>query len=186
VVDGDAVLGMMALWLKPRAVVATSMSNFGLEQALQDQGIQLIRTDVGDRFVLEAMLEENLWLGGEQSGHIIFRDVLPAGDGLVTALKVLEIMEMSGKKLSELAAQIPRFPQILRSIPVRSKPPLESVPQIQQAALRVRKSLGTRGRLLLRYSGTEDLCRIMLEGEGEIDRFADDLEQAVLQTIGGA
>jgi phosphoglucosamine mutase len=187
VVDGDAILLMAALYLKERgrlpgnAVVATVMSNIGLEIALRDRGIEMVRTQVGDKYVMEEMLKRGLALGGEQSGHIIFSDHLFTGDGLATALNVLRIMADTGKELSELAGALVTYPQVLVNVRVREKTDLKTVPQIASAMQRVEEQLAGHGRLLVRYSGTEPLLRIMLEGKDndEITGWANDIAGVV-------
>jgi phosphoglucosamine mutase len=187
VVDGDAILLMAAIYLKDRgrlpgnAVVATVMSNIGLEIALRDRGIEMIRTAVGDKHVMEEMVKRGLALGGEQSGHVIFSDHLFTGDGLATALNVLRIMADTGEELSALAAKLVTYPQVLVNVRVKQKTDLEQVPAIAQTLRRVEERLSGQGRLLVRYSGTEPLLRIMLEGkdEGSIRAWADEIASAV-------
>jgi phosphoglucosamine mutase len=169
-VDGDQILALCAAdmlgagRLPGKTVVATVMSNIGLELALKERGIALIRTQVGDRYVLEAMLQHGYALGGEQSGHIIFVEFNSTGDGVVTALQVLAAMQRSGKRLSELAATMRRYPQILENVRVRRREDLERLPAVQRAIREVEARLGGTGRVLVRFSGTEPLVRVMLEG----------------------
>ena len=187
VVDGDAILLMAAIYLKDRgrlpgpAVVATVMSNIGLEIALRGRGIEMVRTAVGDKYVMEEMVKRGFALGGEQSGHIIFSDHLFTGDGLATALNVLRIMADTGKELHELAAALVTYPQVLVNVRVRQKTDLATVPAIADTMRRVEESLSGNGRLLVRYSGTEPLLRIMLEGkdQGSIRAWADEIADAV-------
>jgi phosphoglucosamine mutase len=187
VVDGDAILLMAAVYLKDRgrlpgpAVVATVMSNIGLEIALRNRGIQLIRTAVGDKYVMEEMVKRGFALGGEQSGHVIFSDHLFTGDGLATALNVLRIMADTGRELSELAAQLVSYPQVLVNVRVKQKTDLATVPAIASTMQKVEQGLAGNGRLLVRYSGTEPLLRIMLEGQdqGTIRAWADEIASAV-------
>jgi phosphoglucosamine mutase len=187
VVDGDAILLMAAIYLKDRgrlpgnAIVATVMSNIGLEIALRDRGIAMVRTHVGDKYVMEEMIKRGIVLGGEQSGHIIFSDHLFTGDGLATALNVLRIMADTGTELSDLAAALVCYPQVLVNVRVREKTDLRTVPQIASTMERVEQQLAGNGRLLVRYSGTEPLLRIMLEGkdDGEIRAWADEIAGAV-------
>ena len=187
VVDGDAILLMAAIYLKDRgrlpgpAVVATVMSNIGLEIALRDRGIELVRTAVGDKYVMEEMVRNGFALGGEQSGHVIFADHLFTGDGLATALSVLRIMADTGKELSELAAQLVTYPQVLVNVRVKQKTDLATVPAIASTMQKVEQGLAGNGRLLVRYSGTEPLLRIMLEGkdQGTIRAWADEIASAV-------
>jgi phosphoglucosamine mutase len=192
VVDGDAVLMMAALQLQREgrlrggAVVATVMSNIGLEMGLREHGIDLVRTPVGDKHVMEQMLARGLALGGEQSGHIIFSDHLFTGDGLGTALQVLRILEMTGRELDELAAAFVRYPQVLVNVRVRARAEFDSVPAIAASIQRVRERVDGQGRLLIRYSGTEPLVRIMIEGKDqrEIQRWADELAEVVRAELG--
>jgi phosphoglucosamine mutase len=191
VVDGDSVLLMGAIYLKERgrlpgpAVVATVMSNIGLEIALRDRGIEMIRTAVGDKYVMEEMVKRGLSLGGEQSGHVIFSDHLFTGDGLATALNVLRIMADTGKELSELASALVTYPQVLVNVRVKQKTDLKAVPAIADAMKRVEERLAGNGRLLVRYSGTEPLLRIMLEGkdDDEITQWANDIAAVVKEQL---
>ena len=192
VLDGDHVMLMCARRmqaegrLRGNAVVATVMSNLGLELALKALGIELIRTQVGDKYVMEEMQKRNLSLGGEQSGHLIFSDYLVTGDGLITALNVLRVMAATGRELADLAGDLTTYPQVLVNVRVREKMRLEAIPQVADAMKKVEERLGVNGRLLVRYSGTEPLLRVMLEGRDkqEIDRLAHDIADAVRQTIG--
>lgn len=187
VVDGDAVLLMAAIYLKDQgrlpgnAIVATVMSNIGLEIALRDRGIEMVRTAVGDKYVMEEMIKRGLALGGEQSGHIIFSEHLFTGDGLATALNVLRIMAHTGKELAELAGALVTYPQVLVNVRVREKADYMLVPAIADTVKRVEQGLAGNGRLLVRYSGTEPLLRIMLEGkdDSEIRAWADEIATAV-------
>ena len=175
VVDGDAILLMSAIYLKDRgrlpgpAVVATVMSNIGLEIALRDRGVEMIRTAVGDKYVMEEMVRGGFALGGEQSGHVIFSDHLFTGDGLATALNVVRIMADSGKELSELAGELVTYPQVLVNVRVKQRTDLATVPAIVSTMRRVEEQLSGNGRLLVRYSGTEPLLRIMLEGKDDAE-----------------
>jgi phosphoglucosamine mutase len=187
VVDGDAVLLVLALFalragrLTGNTVVATVMSNIGLEIALRNHGIRLIRTPVGDRHVMEEMLRGGYVLGGEQSGHVIQSEHLPTGDGLATALGILRVMDATGQTLAELTADLVTYPQTLVNVRVREKVPIESVPAIAAAVDRVEHALAGRGRLLVRYSGTEPLLRIMIEGENQasVQMWAEEIAEAV-------
>ena len=187
VVDGDAVLLVLALAaqragrLTGNTVVATVMSNIGLELALRDHGIRLIRTPVGDKHVMEEMLRGGYVLGGEQSGHVIQTEHLATGDGLATALGVLRVMDTTGQSLAELASGLVTYPQTLVNVRVREKVPVESVPAVAAAVTRVEDALAGRGRLLVRYSGTEPLLRIMIEGEDQasIQMWAEEIAEAV-------
>jgi phosphoglucosamine mutase len=193
--DGDAILFLWARdlltagELRPAKVVATSMSNLGLEEALGELGIEVIRCDVGDRVVVETMRQQGIRLGGEQSGHIVDLHLSSTGDGLITALKVAHLVRRSGGPLSPLLEGFRRFPQILRNLPVDQKPDLDRLPSVQVAAEAVRSRLGDRGRLVLRYSGTEPLARVMIEGPDEetIEAMAEELLGALrLDLAGGA
>jgi phosphoglucosamine mutase len=147
-----------------REVVATVMSNLGLERALQSHGIGLVRTGVGDKYVLEEMLRRNAPLGGEQSGHIVFRDYATTGDGMLTALRVLDVMRASGLKLDELTADMETYPQILVNVRVRERKPIEDLESVRAAVRRTQAEFGAAGRVLVRFSGTEPLARVMVEG----------------------
>ena len=168
------------------AVVATVMSNIGLELALRDRGISLIRTSVGDKYVMEEMVKRGYALGGEQSGHIIFADHLFTGDGLATALKVLRIMAQSGRELADLAGQLVTYPQVLVNVRVKQRSDYLQVPAIAAVIQRVDAALAGHGRLLIRYSGTEPLLRIMLEGkdQAEIRGWADEIASVVKEQLG--
>jgi phosphoglucosamine mutase len=169
--DGDHVLYAMAPFLdrhgnlKGRAVVGTLMTNLALELALARQGIGLRRTAVGDKYVLEEMLRSGISLGGEPSGHIIFADLSLAGDGLITLLEVLRLLAETGESLGALLQGFKPFPQLIRNVRVREKPPLESIPGIARAIEQCHGELGERGRVVVRYSGTEPLARVMVEAE---------------------
>jgi phosphoglucosamine mutase len=185
--DGDFILGAAARslqsrsMLKKNAVVATSMSNLGLEVFLKKRGIDLIRVPVGDKYVLEKLKEDDLSLGGEQSGHIIFMNDSFIGDGLATALQVLRIYKFSGKRFPEIFEGIQRYPQILLNVPVKSKPELTSVTGVPEKIQAIEQELGDTGRIVVRYSGTEMLARIMLEGPEQttIERMANELKQII-------
>ena len=191
VVDGDAVLLMAASYLKGRgrlpgnAIVATVMSNIGLEIALRERGIEMVRTAVGDKYVMEEMIKRGLALGGEQSGHIIFSDHLFTGDGLATALNVLRILADTGRDLATLAAALVTYPQVLVNVRVREKADYMKVPAIADTVKKVEQGLAGHGRLLVRYSGTEPLLRIMLEGkdDAEIKGWADELAGVVKEHL---
>jgi phosphoglucosamine mutase len=162
------------------------MSNIGLELAFQSQGIHLVRTDVGDKFVLDELLRLGASLGGEQSGHIIFPGLSLAGDGLITTLCVLRTMTEADNSLHELTEGFQRFPQILLNVEVKSKRPFAEVPSIQTVARTIETVLGSRGRLLLRYSGTESLARVMIEGESQnqIEKYATELAAVIQRELG--
>ncbi len=186
-VNGDAALWVLANYMQARKqlannmVVATVMSNIGLEIALKSKGITLVRTDVGDKFVLDELLRNGSSLGGEQSGHIIFPQLSLAGDGLITTLSVLRAMVDEDKSLAELTLGLQIFPQILVNVHVNEKRPFTEIQEINNAIKRVENALGTRGRLLLRYSGTEALARIMIEGEQQeqIETLANELGDVI-------
>jgi phosphoglucosamine mutase len=192
VVDGDAVMAICALHmirqgrLHHNTLVATVMSNIGLEIALRDAGGRLVRAAVGDRYVMEQMLGGGYNLGGEQSGHLIFLDHNTTGDGLITALQIVSIMKQEGKPLSALATCMRAYPQVLVNVSVKEKRDLASVPEIAKRLTAIEKKLEGTGRLLIRYSGTESKLRIMLEGddEAEITRYAEELAELVRKYIG--
>ena len=192
VLDGDHVMLMCAKQmqaehrLRGNEVVATVMSNIGLELALKKLGIDLVRTKVGDKYVMEEMQKRHLSLGGEQSGHLIFAEHLFTGDGLITALSVLRTMASSGRELADLADDLITYPQVLLNVRVREKKDLEQIPEVAAIMTRVREQLAGNGRLLVRYSGTEPLVRVMLEGQDlqQIDRWAHQIVDAINQTIG--
>ncbi|MDQ2974319.1 MAG: phosphoglucosamine mutase [Acidobacteriota bacterium] len=191
-INGDATLWLLANYMRSRGrlnrdtVVATVMSNIGLEVAFRSQGISLVRTDVGDKYVLEELLRLGASLGGEQSGHIIFPELSLAGDGLITTLYTLRVMTEEGKTLHELTEGFRTFPQILVNVEVRTKQPFVGVPSIQNAARNIEAELGSKGRLLLRYSGTEPLARVMIEGESqnEIEKYANELAGVIQKELG--
>jgi phosphoglucosamine mutase len=172
--------------LKGRTVVATVMSNLGLELALKPLGIELIRTEVGDRYVVERMLRDGYNLGGEQSGHIVFLDHNTTGDGAITCLQVLALMVEKGKRLSELKGVMHRLPQVLLNVRVKEKRDFERMPRVSRKIAAVEQELNGRGRTLIRYSGTEMLARVMLEGEDQekIGRMARDIAEEIRQEIG--
>ena len=183
IVDGDHILAICALdmqrrqTLKRKTVVATVMSNLGLEVALKNHGLKLMRTNVGDRYVLEAMLKGGYNLGGEQSGHLVFLNHSTTGDGILTALRLLSVMLREQKPLAELAACMEVYPQVLLNLKVKARQDLGTVPQAQKAIQAAEKRLQGRGRLLVRFSGTEPLLRVMVEGEepAEINEVAQEL-----------
>jgi phosphoglucosamine mutase len=192
IVDGDAMLLMCGRHLKRmgqlrgNAIVATVMSNIGLEIALQESGIDIVRCPVGDKYVMEEMIKRGLSLGGEQSGHIIFSDHLFTGDGIVTALSVLRVMADTGRELADLASELVTYPQVLFNVPVRDKKDLQTVPAVADAMKRVEARLSGHGRLLVRYSGTEPLLRVMIEGKDqqEIQTWAGEIVQVVKEHLG--
>jgi len=190
-VNGDGTLLAAARYLKlvgrlkGARVVGTTMANLGLERALAADGLTLTRVDVGDRYVLEEMLRCGSNLGGEQAGHIIFFDDSPAGDGLLTALKMASLVALQGP-LDELIKDLKIFPQIIVNVKVRSKPPLESLPQVSSVLAEAARALGDSGRIVLRYSGTEPLARVMVEAERaeDVDRWSKALAAAIQSSIG--
>jgi phosphoglucosamine mutase len=192
IVDGDHAMAALALdlhargQLKRQTVVGTVMSNFGLELALGKAGISLVRTPVGDRYLLERMVAEGYTLGGEQSGHLIFLDHNTTGDGLVSGLQVLALMKRTGQSLSQLAGCMSAVPQVLLNVQVKQKPDLNALPDVQRAIRDGEKRLDGTGRVLVRYSGTEPLIRIMVEGQqqGLIQGIAEDLAGIFRATLG--
>jgi phosphoglucosamine mutase len=194
IVDGDAVLYLCAKhlrggqMLKGAAVVATVMSNLGLELGLRDLGIDLLRCPVGDRHVMQEMRRRGVSLGGEQSGHIIFADDLWTGDGIGTSLHVLHAMTARGETLAALAAELVRYPQVLLNLRVTRRVELSAVPEVAAVIGRVEAALAGRGRLLVRYSGTEPLLRVMLEGQdrAEIERLGGEIIDAARMHLGAA
>jgi len=193
VVNGDGALLLAARDLQARAllkqstVVATTMSNMGLEIALRSSGIRMLRANVGDKYVLEEMLKCGATLGGEQSGHIIFRDgEATTGDGLLTALRVMEIMARTNQSLAELISDLKTFPQRIQNVPVREKVPLTDVPDVQRAIQSAERELDGNGRVIVRYSGTEPLARVMVEAESEekMQRIADMIASSIKTAIG--
>jgi phosphoglucosamine mutase len=184
--DGDASLWIMARYLRDHGklanstVVATVMSNYGLELALKSQGIDLLRTDVGDKYVLQKLIKTGSEIGGEQSGHIIFPDISLVGDGMMTALFVIRAITEKGISLSHAADGFVRFPQVLLNVKVREKRPFDNVPEIAFMAKEIEDELNGEGRLLLRYSGTENLARVMIEGK---DQPAIELQARRLITV---
>lgn len=170
IIDGDTILAICARDMKRRGllrnnkVVSTVMANFGFNKAMEELGIEVIKSQVGDRYVIQDMLKHEACLGGEQSGHLIFLDQNTTGDGLVCALQVLRIMIETDSKLSDLATVFKKYPQACVNIEVSSKPPLETLENVAEVISSVESSLGDSGRVLVRYSGTENICRVMVEG----------------------
>ena len=191
IVNGDAVLLMCGRQfqregrLLKNTIVATVMSNIGLEIACRESGIELVRTAVGDKYVMEEMLKRGATLGGEQSGHVIFSEYLYTGDGLCTALNVLRTIAMTGRSLADLASDITNYPQVLLNVRVREKVDLTTVPAVADVIARVEERVAGQGRILIRYSGTEPLLRVMLEGknENEIRAWAQEIVDAVKATL---
>ena len=194
VVDGDAVMLMCATQmrsegrLKGGAIVATVMSNIGLELALRDAGISLVRCAVGDKYVMEELLRRDLSLGGEQSGHVIFADYLFTGDGIATSLHVLRTMLATGRTLQDLASPLVVYPQVLMNLRVKQKIDLATIPAVAAVMADVESRVAGHGRLLVRYSGTEPLLRVMLEGkdEAEIRRWGQEIIDAVKEHVGAS
>jgi phosphoglucosamine mutase len=191
-VDGDEIMAIAAIdfikrgRLAQNTLVATVMSNFGLDETLQKHAGRVLRTKVGDRYVIEAMMKDELNVGGEQSGHMIFRDFSTTGDGIVSALQILRIMVETGKPLSELKNCLAKYPQAQRNLKVREKKPLEELPDVTKLVAETEKELAGAGRVLLRYSGTEPKIRLLIEGrDGDrINAQADRIAEAILGLIG--
>ncbi|MFS8085382.1 MAG: phosphoglucosamine mutase [Acidobacteriota bacterium] len=191
-VDGDATLWALATYMKSRSelagdnVIATVMSNIGLEIALRSREIRLTRTDVGDKYVLDELIRSGAALGGEQSGHIIFPKLSLAGDGMITTIGLLRAMRDQKSTLHDLTEGFKGYPQVLVNVRVREKSPFAEFPAIQELVDRIEKELGDRGRLLLRYSGTEPLARVMIEGESQsqIEAQANALAEAIRSELG--
>ncbi len=191
-VDGDEIMAIAALDFLKRGrlagntLVATVMSNFGLDETLAVEAGKVIRTKVGDRYVIETMMREGLNVGGEQSGHMIFRDYATTGDGIVSALQVLRIMIETGKPLSELKKVLKKYPQAQRNLKVREKPALDTLGDVQRLLRETEQHLNGKGRVLLRYSGTEPKIRLLIEGRDElvINGHADRIATAIQDLIG--
>ncbi len=191
IIDGDAVLWIMAKSMQGRGelrsnkIVATVMSNIGLEIALSSRNIELVRTSVGDKYVLEELLRSNVEIGGEQSGHIIFPAVSLVGDGIMTALRLFEAVSLADTTLSGMTEGFRRYPQVLVNVKVGTKTPFDEVDSILKASAEVEKILSGNGRLLLRYSGTENLARVMIEGrdQGEIEVLANGLADTIKSAL---
>lgn len=185
-VDGDAILLVCGKHMKATgrlrgdALVATVMSNIGLELALRREGIEMVRCPVGDKYVMEELIKRQLSLGGEQSGHVIFSDFLYTGDGLLTALSVIDVMAQTGRELADLAGELVTYPQVLVNVRVATKRDLRELPSVRSVMDAVEGRLAGQGRLLVRYSGTEPLLRIMIEGrdQGEIAAWAHEIGAA--------
>ncbi|HEX6803022.1 MAG TPA: phosphoglucosamine mutase [Terriglobales bacterium] len=193
VVNGDAVLLLAARDMKERGIlpgntlVATTMSNMGLEIALRSSGIRMLRANVGDKYVLEEMMKTGATLGGEQSGHIIFRDgQATTGDGLLTALRVMEVMARSGRSLSDLVGDLKVFPQRIQNVRVREKVPFDRVPEIAAAIAAAQQELDGKGRVVVRYSGTETLARVMIEAESQdrMNALTESIASAIKTALG--
>lgn len=194
VVNGDAIMLLLALDLKQRGelanntVVATTMSNMGLEIALRESGIKMLRAPVGDKYVLEEMQKSGAVLGGEQSGHIILSRIATTGDGLLTAIRVLEIVARSGKSLAELVAGLKVFPQTIMNVRVREKRPFDQIPELEAAIRSAEQELNGNGRVNVRYSGTESLARVMVEAatEESVQRLAANIAAALEKALGAS
>jgi phosphoglucosamine mutase len=192
IVDGEEIMAIAAIDLlrtehiEQNTLVATVMSNFGLDETLASAGGKVIRTKVGDRYVIEEMLQKDLNLGGEQSGHIIFRDFSTTGDGIVSALQILRIMHQTGEPLSKLKTCLKKYPQAQRNLKVKSKPPIEELREVVKLRDEVERELAGKGRVLLRYSGTEPKIRLLIEGREfeQIDKHADRIADAIQNAIG--
>lgn len=192
IVDGDMILAICAKDMKERnelqnnCVVGTVMSNFGLIKCMKDLGIDFVQAKVGDRYVISKMIEHHANLGGEQSGHLIFSDHNTTGDGLVSALQVLRIMKERNKKLSELTKIMTRYPQVLLNVKVLQKPEIGEIPGLTKAIEKIHKKLENKGRVLVRYSGTENVCRVMLEGPSNTccEKYANSLADIIKGQIG--
>lgn len=192
VINGDAVMLLLARELKQRGalsrdtIVATTMSNMGLEIALRDSGITMLRAPVGDKYVLEEMQKSGAVLGGEQSGHIILSREATTGDGLLTAMRVLNIIAANGKPLPELISGLKVFPQTIKNVKVREKRPLDQVPDVAAAIRKAEQELNGNGRINVRYSGTETLARVMVEAEKEetVQRLASSIAGAIEKALG--
>lgn len=192
VVNGDAVMLLAARDLKAQGklkgdiVVATTMSNMGLEAALKRSGIRMLRANVGDKYVLEMMQKESASLGGEQSGHILFSDRGTTGDGLLTALLVLDVVHRSGKSLARLVSDLKVFPQVIVNVKVREKKPLDTIPSVARAIHAAEEELADSGRVVIRYSGTEALARVMIEAEdeGAMRKHADAIANVIRAELG--
>lgn len=190
VIDGDAVLFVTGLWLQQkqglREVISTVMSNIGLQVALNRHGIDMIRTPVGDKYVLEEMIRRNAPLGGEQSGHVIFRDYATTGDGLLTALRICQIVRESGRSLDALTEELKIFPQLLVNVRVKDRKPLEQLPTVQEQIREAEAEFQTTGRVVVRFSGTEPLARVMVEGptEARVEFRAQAIAGAIRAELG--
>ena len=192
IVDGDEILAIASVdllrtnRLEQNTVVATVMSNFGLDETLAAQGGKVVRTKVGDRYVIEEMVQRKLNLGGEQSGHLIFRDFTTTGDGIISALQILRIMHKTGQPLSKLKTSLKKYPQAQRNLLVKEKPPLAELPGVMKLVDEIEKELSGKGRVLLRYSGTEPKIRLLIEGRefDKIDKQANRIADAIQQAIG--
>jgi phosphoglucosamine mutase len=191
IVDGDEIPALDLLksnLLGENTLVATVMSNFGLDETMASNGGKVVRTKVGDRYVIEEMMKKNLNLGGEQSGHIIFRDFTTTGDGIISALQVLRIMHATGQPLSKLKKCLKKYPQAQRNLVVKSKPPIEELRAVIKLRDEIERELAGKGRVLLRYSGTEPKIRLLIEGRefDMIDKQANRIADAIQNAIGAS
>ena len=190
IVDGDGVLLLAARRLQEtrglKEVVSTVMSNLGLERALARHGIGMVRTPVGDKYVLEEMIKRDALLGGEQSGHIIFREFATTGDGLLTALRVCDVMRTSGQDLDQLTAELEVYPQLLVNVRVKERRPLEDMATVKEEIRRMEAEFGDTGRVVVRFSGTEPLARVMVEGPklDRVEHFAESIAAAIRSELG--
>jgi phosphoglucosamine mutase len=190
--DGDFLLAICGRHLASRGklpggvIVTTLMANLGLDRSLGDAGIRVVKTPVGDRYVLDEMRRIGATLGGEQSGHLIFLEHAPTGDGIVSALQLLAIMKETGEPLSSLSRCLEKFPQVLVNVRVSSKPPIEGIPRLMSRVSEMEAAMNGRGRILVRYSGTEPLARVMIEGgdRGAIETMAGELAQIIASAVG--
>lgn len=190
--DGDEIIAICTNYLikndslKNNTVVSTVMANFGFEEFLKNKGVTLVRTDVGDKYVIDKMVSLNASIGGEQSGHIIFSDFASTGDGIISGLQLLKIMQTTKKKLSELKKIMNKYPQILINVKVKNKKPIDKMPKIKKAIIDGEKELKNNGRILVRYSGTENKCRVMVEGKNQnkIESIANKIADAIRMEIG--
>ncbi|HEV8052051.1 MAG TPA: phosphoglucosamine mutase, partial [Parachlamydiaceae bacterium] len=194
IIDGDVILAICAKdmlrqgLLKHNKIVSTVMANFGFVKAMKELGVEVVQSQVGDRYVIQDMIKHDVNLGGEQSGHMIFLDHNTTGDGLVSALQVLRIMIETESKLSDLASIFKRYPQSIVNVKVNKKPPLESMDGVTQAIKEAEAILGDSGRVLVRYSGTENICRVMVEGpkQKQVNQIAQAIAVAIETSMGNA
>jgi len=192
IIDGDEIIALclkriiVKNILKNKTVVTTVMSNIGFELAVKSMGLTLIRTDVGDKYVSEKIRETGAYIGGEQSGHIIFSDYSTTGDGVISALQVLRVMQETKKKISELAKIMKKYPQVLINIKVKEKKPVSQMKDVKKTIKSIEKELGNNGRILVRYSGTENKCRVMIEGKDQkhIETLANKVAEKIRKEIG--
>jgi len=191
IINGDMIIAICAKRLKDEnmlkndTVVTTVMSNLGLSIALKEMGIKNVVAKVGDRYVLEEMIKHDCILGGENSGHVIFREYHTTGDGILTALQLLSVMKKENKSLFELSKIMKTFPQVLINVEVKRKTPLEEIPELRSVISEVEKELGDKGRVLVRYSGTQSICRVMLEGSDNsgVERLAGKIARVIEEKL---